>query len=623
MATNKLGGRRLLSGLACAAAGIASAMAFSIGQSGYIGMSELPASATSYLWCALALCFALFFKRVFITEKLKPSVPACIFGLLFGVLNAFAMRLFAYDSLAMSKGVLLVTLVRALGQALPMTAAIVWADSALRGGLLYKDGFLSGEGAIANFFDKVSVVGWMPVFVLCWLPYIICFYPGTVCWDLGEMAAQFFGVYPLDTWHPVFTTWIFGGCVALGRLIGSDNIGVLLFTLLQTLTLALAASRVMIFLRRLGLGRVYRAACAAFFALTPIWGSYAQFVSKDTLYTAALLMFALDAAETLLRREKNEPPLTRNMIGLFAWGLLTALLRSNGLYVIAPTALLLIAFGAKGMGRIRIGAPLALAVAGALLFSNALMPALGVRDETASGIYSACFQQSARILRDHPDEVTPEEYAEIDYVLDAEKLPELYEPWISDPVKFTFRQYGTGAENEKAALARYRSAWLKMLGKYPLTCAEAFFAGNMSYYTFLPKLEGETYNNQAGNRFVFETYELGESRGNDPRFVDTTQIARLESGRSLLAAYSRGWRHIPFLSLTLCCAAYVWALVAAGVGVLRQRRYRRLIGFVPALLTLGVCMLSPVNDYFRYILPLVAMTPPLIGLAGASKANEH
>ena len=49
------------------------------------------------------------------------------------------------------------------------------------------------------------------------------------------------------------------------------------------------------------------------------------------------------------------------------------------------------------------------AVICALLLSNVLLPALGIRDETASGIYSVCFQQSARVLRD--EQVTEEEYA--------------------------------------------------------------------------------------------------------------------------------------------------------------------------------------------------------------------
>ena len=96
-----------------------------------------------------------------------------------------------------------------------------------------------------------------------------------------------------------------------------------------------------------------------------------------------------------------------------------------------------------------------------------LIPALGIPDETASGIYSVCFQQSARVLRDHGDTVTPEEYAEIDRVLDAEKLPELYETNISDPVKFTFRYSGQGAAVEKEALKRYAQTWKKMAAEYP------------------------------------------------------------------------------------------------------------------------------------------------------------
>ena len=636
--------RRALAGVGCGAAGILSALGFVVGQAGYIGMSELPASSTSYLWGALALCFMLLYWHVYARRALRPGALCWALGLLFGVLNAFAGVLFAYDSWSMSATALLGTLARALLQALPMVAFITWADAALRGGALRSGATTDAEadaacarpsvaraleswqpkrlGGLLRVYRAHPVASVMLLLTLCWLPYLVCFYPGTVCWDLGEMAAQFFGVYEVDTWHPVLTTWLFGGCIWLGRLVGGDNLGAFLFMLLQTLALSYALSRAMLLLRSMRLCRAYRLCALAFFALSPIWGAYAQFISNDTLYTSALLLFALDVTETLLCRARDEAPSRQTLLGLFAWGLLASLLRNNGIYVVLPTALALALFGARGKARLRLGGALAGAVAGALLFTGALLPALGVKDETASGIYSVCFQQSARTLRDHADEVTQTEYAAIDRVLDAQNLPELYEPWISDPVKYTFRLYGTGAANEKVELARYRETWLSMLKKYPLTYAEAFFAGNLSYYTFMPKLEGETYNNQAGNRFVFETYELADSRGDDPRFVDTAQLGALSGARSLLAAFARGWRHIPLFGLLLCCASYVWTIVAAGASVARQRRWRMLVAFLPALLTLGVCVMSPVNDYFRYILPLVAMSTALVGLAGAKEGER-
>lgn len=604
----------------CAMLGIASAMCFVVDTEGYVGMSALPAASTSYLWSALALCFALLLHHVHVRRELRPGVGAALVGLLFGVLNAFGGLLFAYDSWAMlrSPATLALTLLRSVGQAVPMTALLTWVDAALRGGALHRPGALDDAPVPAalkplwRWASRHETAAYMILLALCWSPYLIAFFPGTVCWDLGEMVAQFFGQRPMDTWHPVFLTWVIGGCVWLGRLVGSDNLGAALYTLLQTALMAFALGSSLRLMRSLRLSRAARLAAAAFFVLLPIWGGYAQFISKDTLYTSALLLFTLCLIRLVLAREgRLAAPVGREAAGLFVWGLLTCLMRSNGLYVILPTAAFAFAFAARGRARLAVGGALAGAVALALLFSHVLLPALGVRDETASGLYSVCFQQSARVLRDHGDQVTTEEYAEIDRVLDAENLAELYEPWISDPVKFTFRQYGQGAEAEKAALARYRETWLSMLSKYPLTYAEAFFAGNVSYYAFTPKFEGETYNQQAGNRLVFETYELGE----DPRFLHTEQIASLEGARTLLAVFARGIRHIPLLGLLYACATYTWLLAGAGMSAVRQRRWRLLVGFLPALLTLGVCMLGPVNDYFRYFLPIVAMTPALLAAA--------
>lgn len=611
---------RILRAFLCAALGVASAMCFVVDAEGYVGMSALPAASTSYLWSALALCFALLLHHVHVRRRLRPGVGAALVGLLFGVLNAFGGLLFAYDSWAMllSPATLALTLLKSVGQAVPMTALLTWVDAALRGGALHRPGALDAAPVPAalkplwRWASRHEAAAYMILLALCWSPYLIAFFPGTVCWDLGEMVAQFFGQRPMDTWHPVFLTWVIGGCVWLGRLVGSDNLGAALYTLLQTALMAFALGSSLRLMRSLRLSRAARLAATAFFALLPIWGGYAQFISKDTLYTSALLLFTLCLIRLVLAREgRLAAPVGREAAGLFVWGLLTCLMRSNGLYVILPTAVFAFAFAARGRARLAVGGALAGAVALALLFSHVLLPALGVRDETASGLYSVCFQQSARVLRDHAGEVTPEEYAEIDRVLDAENLAELYEPWISDPVKFTFRQYGQGAEAEKAALARYRETWLSMLSKYPLTYAEAFFAGNVSYYAFTPKFEGETYNQQAGNRLVFETYELGE----DPRFLHTEQIAALEGARTLLAVFARGIRHIPLLGLLYACATYTWLLAGAGMSAVRQRRWRLLVGFLPALLTLGVCMLGPVNDYFRYFLPIVAMTPALLAAA--------
>ena len=596
----------------CFVVALFSALSFSLGQEGYIGISDLPPSSTSLLWTSLALLFALGFHYVYIKKCIKPSVMTVCFGVLFGFLNALMSHLFAYDQwdALLSPLPAMIMTARALCQALPMIAFLSYIDNVL------KSGSLSGVSKFPAWVEKRSFSLIFSLLIICWLPYVIIFYPGTVNWDLGEMAAQFFGQRSMDTWHPVFTTWIFGSCIWIGRLVGSDNIGALLFTLLQLFALAFACTKTLQYLKEKKAHPMFFYGTLAFYALCPLFGGYVQFISKDTLYTAFMLLFGLECVELLQAKELNKKEIIVSSIKLFIYATLTCLLRSNGLYVILPTAIVLCIFGLRHKLRIACSLSLALALSVVMLFNNVLIPSLGIVDATTSGIYSACFQQSARVLRDHVDEVSETQFEEIDRVLDAEKLGELYEPWISDPVKFTFRYFGKGAEIEKEVLTRYRSTWLEMMKQFPLDYAESFFAGNMSYYTFQPKINEErTYNYQAGNRLVFETYSLGD----DPRLVHTKQPQALETPRILTAMYARGWRHLPILSLLYTCAMYTWLLVGCAISLCHQRRFKLLIAFMPALFTLAVCMLSPVNDYFRYFLPITALTPLLLGLSNARK----
>ena len=45
-------------------------MCFVVDTEGYVGMSALPAASTSYLWSALALCFALLLHHVHVRLSL-------------------------------------------------------------------------------------------------------------------------------------------------------------------------------------------------------------------------------------------------------------------------------------------------------------------------------------------------------------------------------------------------------------------------------------------------------------------------------------------------------------------------------------------------------------------------
>ena len=62
--------------------------------------------------------------------------------------------------------------------------------------------------------------------------------------------------------------------------------------------------------------------------------------------------------EVLAGREQGKSPSPAALAGLFGWGLLSCLVRSNGLYVVLPSGLLLLAVGAKGKARLPLAASL-------------------------------------------------------------------------------------------------------------------------------------------------------------------------------------------------------------------------------------------------------------------------
>ena len=93
----------------------------------------------------------------------------------------------------------------------------------------------------------------------------------------------------------------------------SDNLGrVLLYAFSQSVLLAYALARALELLRKLRVSRTFRLFASLFFALTPIFASFAQAVGKDTIYAALVLLFTYaDHRMAALRQAKDRRRLSR------------------------------------------------------------------------------------------------------------------------------------------------------------------------------------------------------------------------------------------------------------------------------------------------------------------------
>lgn len=433
-----------------------------------------------------------------------------------------------------------------------------------------------------SFLEKhFFLIGFCVIF-LGWLPWIIMNYPGSGCPDSVLQLRQFFGDADWGAAHPPLSTVIMGSLFSFGRFAVNANFGFFLYCFMQTCTGAAVFSLSMKKLKDIGVPAAWCMIGILFFAFTPFWGTYAQWVEKDLLYAEAAVLQTVCMMNILVRKQCD----TKNAVLLALSSLLAVFLRNNGIYAVLP-AFILLAVWLKGRARRRIAA---VALSVVLIYEGALKllyPALNIQGLSAIEALSIPFQQTARYVCEHSDEVTEEERAVIEEVFGYEFMFN-YDPVISDPIKIHCRT---------TELGEYYKIWFKMFFKHPETYVAAFI--NKGYGYLAPvsqnieawiQMDCYPYLEQLGLHHVFD-----------------------EKVPNVLGQIWNLSQVLPLVRYLCTPGFYTWIVVVLAMMLIQYRKRSALILFVPSLMNILVCLASPLAGAIRYELPTVASVPLLIG----------
>ena len=243
-------------------------------------------------------------------------------------------------------------------------------------------------------------------------------------------------------------------------------------------------------------------------------------------------------------------------------------------------------------------------------YNNVLLPFINVEPAGKQEVYGSLFQQTAYYLKQHPDEVTTSELSAINKVLNSDTIVAKYEFDKTDPVKNGYKYnpwyrlyYGAPSifrhidhSHEAEDLKAYRSSWLAMGLRHPLTYLEASLAVSAGFF----------YN---FNRLLLETEpkwaENGAATTPEYRFVHFNRMARVYNNRIYsLFKY-------PIINWIIAIPYYNWAALFL-LGLLIYRKdVKGLIVFLPILLSLGILLICPMI-YGRYSYPIVMGLPLLV-----------
>ena len=414
--------------------------------------------------------------------------------------------------------------------------------------------------------------------------------------------------------HPYFVQLIHALFFNIGKEIGHISVGFFLLGLLSILfssTIILYGIRLM---QQAKLSSRLLLAFAITYALFPLFPYLSINPTKDGLFAYTFLLYLF----TLFELYITDARCLKEKRYLFLHGitiLLVCLTRHQGLYIVlVECALLLICYKSNWKGIILMTVPSLCLVSA---YNNVLLPFINVEPAGKQEVYGSLFQQTAYYLKQHPDDVTTSELSAINKVLNSDTIVAKYEFDKTDPVKNGYKynpwyRLYIGApsifrhidhSHEAEDLKAYRSAWLSMGFRHPLTYVEASLAVSAGFF----------YN---FNRLLLETEpkwaENGAATTPEYRFVHFNKAARIYNNR----IYS--WFKYPIINWIIAIPYYNWAAIFF-LGILFYRKdFKGLIIFLPILLSLGILLICPMV-YGRYAYPIVMGLPLLVIYALYSK----
>lgn len=423
--------------------------------------------------------------------------------------------------------------------------------------------------------------------LLCYAPMYAVAFPGSFAYDVPFQLKQVAtGAY--STHHPLLHTLALGACVGLGRAAGHVNLGAALYTALQCALLAGCFALTSASIGRQCGARAARWA-ALFFAVYPLHMVFAVNATKDVLFSG---LFALTLA---LAREAAALGFSRRRgAALLSCASLMLLLRNNAAYAFAVWLLLLPALlGRRGL---RLTGVSALALAAALGANALLARALDAQPGDPCEMLSWPIQQLARARVTQGERLSEDERTAIDALMPGEAW-RLYDPMISDPVKFEF--------NSEALLsdpARMAKAYLSVAKK----CPHAFFDALLlhTYSFFYPysvyRVPGAYAQMTVGTEYYDGWWEGERIQSAFPRLLSALQWR----------FGAQGAMQTPLLGVFFNMGLIVWVMLGLALRAFAQGRRASLAVALLAVLLWGTYLPGPVMAG-RYIYPFVCALPVL------------
>ena len=432
---------------------------------------------------------------------------------------------------------------------------------------------------------KVFFIIWL-VILVCWLPYILSYYPGGVYADTVRSIQQGMGREAISNNNPILYALILKLFLNIGIMIKSEYLGIQLFSIAQVLVMSGAISYFIYLLYKKKISMKYIVLITAFFGIFKLIPVYAISIWKDTPFCIALFLYIVLIMEIIYNNAKNlEKP--GGIIHYVILSILVAFLRNNGIYVIFLTTLvLLIVYRKSVLNKLR-----ALSISSILTIILCLIvqgPVYRHYNLTTSFVESlgVPIQQMCYVVADNGD-ITEEQLEFINNMCPIEVIKEKYNPCIVDKIKWDESFNNEFLEENKA---EFFKTWFQIFLKNPSSYVKAYLLNTIGFWDV-----NKSTNDGYANMTMWWNVESELQYKQEDVIKNITDVSI---------------RKVLEIKTTISSAVFLFIMLTGIVITIYKKRYKNLIIFMPMFLTwLTVMIAAPLASSLRYVYILVLTVP--------------
>ena len=479
----------------------------------------------------------------------------------------------------------------------------------------------STKNGVVYLFDnilnkKYAILILTLIMLICWIPVLAFLYPGNAINDTWGQFSQYIKMFNggtlhrgvLSDHHPFFDTLFIGGIIVpLAHVFHNWKLAFFCYVILQYILTCLSFSVSVWYLRKKCLLSTNLVATVyGIYCILPIFPASAQTISKDALFSWIYVYLTILLVE-VIRTNGRVFSSKKYLLILISTIFFVGLTKKIGLYVVILTLLVFfIAFNKvrKNM-LILFGAIAFLSFGLTGIIKSELKVIPGGKQE----MFSLPFQQTARYMKYHSEDVTKDEKKVIGKLLDTKNIARKYDPISADPVK-GFEDRGTTED-----YVNYIKVWIKQGIRHPKTyisATVAMLSGWFSTEEYSPLMNMD-WHNQLDTRIIPES--ISERKGLSSKLAKEYQkfYDNLYNNKitGLIVSYAL---YAAILPLIVCLALWnkydrKWWLIT-----------------IPMLLSIALgCWLAPLSIFLegrRYLYPVIYTLPILLAIS-SSLISDH